>query len=109
MLGHPRFLEFFEAAFIECWRARFGRLDASLGPDRRLTVAAVNVNYLAPVKADDELCIEVSLDRLTRRSIQVRYEAFVGDTQVAEASSRYVSLDSESGRPASLPDSIAED
>ena len=30
MLGHPRFLEFFEAAFIECWRERFGGLDASL-------------------------------------------------------------------------------
>ena len=23
-LAHPRFLEFFEAAFIECWRSRFG-------------------------------------------------------------------------------------
>ena len=31
MLGHPRFLEFFEAAFIECWRDRVGQLDASLG------------------------------------------------------------------------------
>ena len=51
MLGHPRFLEFFEAAFIECWRERFGQLDASLGGDRRLTVAAVNVRYLAPVRA----------------------------------------------------------
>jgi hypothetical protein len=33
MLGHPRYLEFFEAAFIECWRERFGPLDPSLGPD----------------------------------------------------------------------------
>src|SRR4051794_18308425 len=63
MLGHPRFLEFFEAAFIECWRDRFGQLDASLGPERRLTVAAMNVRYLAPVHSDDELRIEVSLDR----------------------------------------------
>jgi acyl-CoA thioesterase FadM/ketosteroid isomerase-like protein len=103
MLGHPRFLEFFEAAFIECWRERFGALDESLGPDRRLTVAAVNVRYLAPVRADDELRIEVALDRIAERSIQVHYDAFVGGTRVAEAGARYVCLDGASGKPASLP------
>jgi acyl-CoA thioesterase FadM/ketosteroid isomerase-like protein len=109
MLGHPRFLEFFEAGFIECWRDRFGQLDASLGPDRRLTVAAVNIRYLAPVRSDDELRIEVALDRLAERSIQVHYDAFVEDALVAEASSRYVCLDTESGEPTSLPDGIAGD
>ena len=108
-LGHPRFLEFFEAAFIECWRGRFGPLNASLGPDRRLTVAAVNVRYFAPVRADEELRIEVALDRLTERSTQVHYEASVGDARVAQASARYVCLDAESGKPASLPDGIAHD
>jgi acyl-CoA thioesterase FadM len=107
MLGHPRYLEFFEAAFIECWRARFGSLDASLGPDRRLTVAAVDVRYLAPVRADDEVQIEVSFDRISERSIQVRYQASVGETPVAEAGSRYVCLDADSGRPAPLPHRIA--
>ena len=104
MLGHPRFLEFFEAAFIECWRDRFGPLDVSLGPDRRLTVAAVNVRYLASVRSDDELRIEVALDRLMGSSIQVHYDAFVEDARVAEATSRYVCLDTESGEPVSLPD-----
>jgi len=104
MLGHPRFLEFFEAAFIECWRERFGPLDATLGPARRLTVAAVSVRYLGPVRADDELRIEVALDRITARSIQVHYDAFVGSTQVAEAGSRYVCLDADSGEPVPLPD-----
>ena len=107
ILGHPRFLEFFEAAFIECWRDRFGKLDQSLGPHRRLTVAAVNVSYLGPVHSDDELRIEVALDRLTAHSIQVHYDAFVEDARVAEASSRYVCLDAVSGEPASLPDGIA--
>jgi YbgC/YbaW family acyl-CoA thioester hydrolase len=102
MLGHPRFLEFFEAAFIECWRERFGQLDSSLGPDRRLTVAAVDVRYLAPVRCDDELRIEVALDRVTERSIQVHYDAFVEDARVAEASSSYVCVDARSGEPASL-------
>jgi acyl-CoA thioesterase FadM/ketosteroid isomerase-like protein len=107
MLGQPGFLEFFEAAFLECWHDRFGQLDASLGPDRRLTVAAVNIRYLAPVRADDELRIEVALDRITERSLQVHYDAFVENARVAEGGSRYVCLDAESGEPASLPDRIA--
>lgn len=107
MLGHPRFLEFFEAAFIECWRDRYGQLDASLGAARRLTVAAVDVRYLSPVRADDELQIEVTLDRITRRTIQVHYDARVGDERVAEAAARYVCLDTKSGRPMALPSEIA--
>jgi uncharacterized protein len=105
-LGHPRILEFFEAAFIECWRARFGRLDTSLGPDRWLTIAAVDVRYVAPVHADDELRVQVTLDRIGQRSIKVHYDAFVGDVQVAAAGSRYVCVDARSGQPAPLPESV---
>jgi acyl-CoA thioesterase FadM/ketosteroid isomerase-like protein len=106
MLGHPRFLEFFEAGLIECWRERVGQLDAVLGPDRRLTIAAVDVRYLGPVRADDELRVEVAIDRLTAGSIQVHYDAFVAGTQVAEASARYVCLDA-AGAPTALPDAVA--
>ena len=109
MLGHPRFLEFFEAAFIECWRNRFGQLDTSLGRDRRLTVAAVNVRYMGPVRSDDELRIEVAFDQLERRAIYVHYDAFVEDARVAEAASRYVCLDARSGQPAPLPDGIGSE
>jgi acyl-CoA thioesterase FadM len=66
----------------------------------------VNVRYLAPVRSDDELRIEVALDRLTERSIQVHYDAFVEDARVAEARSSYVCLDAVSGEPASLPERI---
>jgi acyl-CoA thioesterase FadM/ketosteroid isomerase-like protein len=100
MLGHPRFLEFFEAAFIECWRERFGPLEETLGPDRRLTVAAVNVRYLAPVRADDVLRVEVALDRISERSVQAHYDALVEDERVAEGNSRYAaSMRAPAGRP----------
>jgi YbgC/YbaW family acyl-CoA thioester hydrolase len=106
MLGHPRYLEFFEAAFIECWRERFGALNDSLGLDRRLTVAAVNVRYLAPVRADEELRIEVTLDPFTERSVHVRYEAWVDRTHVAQASSRYVCLDSKTAHRRRFPTAL---
>lgn len=105
-LGHPRFLEFFEAAFVEWWRAGVGSLRESLGRDRRLTVASVQVEYRAPVRLDDELRIEVSLDRITPRSLQLFYEAFVDDLLAAGARVRYVCLDARSGSPAALPDTV---
>jgi acyl-CoA thioesterase FadM len=106
MLGHPRFLEFFEAGFIECWRERFGPVDASLGPARRLTVGAVSVRYLGPVCSDDELRVEVRLDRIGARSVHVHYDAFVADAHVCEATSRYVCVDAVSGMPTALPERI---
>jgi acyl-CoA thioesterase FadM/ketosteroid isomerase-like protein len=109
MLGHPRFLDVFEAAFIECWRDRFGAVDATLGPNRRLTVAAVNVRYLGPVRSDEALRIEVVFDRISQRSIHVHYNAFVDARQVAEAGSHYVCIDAESGSAAALPDEIVDE
>lgn len=108
MLGHPRFLEFFEAAFIECWRERFGAVDASLGSGRSLTVAAVNVRYLLGVRSDDLLRVEVRFDRMTNRSIHVHYDAFVEAVRVAEADSHYVVVNTASGRSDCFPKRIVE-
>jgi len=105
-LGHPRFLEFFEAAFVEWWRARAGGLEESLGPERRLTLATVQVDYLAPVRLDDELKVEVWLARASRCSLQLGYDAFVADVLAARARSRYVCLDASSGAPAAFPDAV---
>jgi uncharacterized protein len=106
ILAHPRLLELLHAGFLECWRERFGPRDASLGPERRLTLAALDVRDLAPVRCGDELRIEVAVDRIIERSIHVHTGAFVGAAVVAEGSSRYVCLDARSGQPTRLPDSV---
>ena len=56
----------------------------------------MNVRYLAAVAPGDELRVEVTLDRLTERSVHVHYAAFAGDARVAEASARYVCIDTTS-------------
>jgi acyl-CoA thioesterase FadM/ketosteroid isomerase-like protein len=106
-LGHPRFLEIFEAAFVEWWRSRAGGLGESLGADRRLTLASVRVDYRAPVRVDDVVRVDVALDRCSPRSLQLHYEAFVEHEPVATAGSRYVCLDAHSGAPAELPTRVA--
>jgi YbgC/YbaW family acyl-CoA thioester hydrolase len=103
-LGHPRFLEHFEAAFIDAWRERFGPLAESLGADRRLTVAAVEVQYRAPVGFDDLLLVDLAFDRAGRSSVLIRYEATVDGRAVAQAGVTYVCLDSAAGAPVELPE-----
>lgn len=80
----PRLLGLFEAALTECRRERLGHLET------------VNVRYLAAVAPGDELRVEVTVDRLTERAVHVRYAAFAGDARVAEASARYVCVDTTS-------------
>ena len=106
-LGHPRFLEFFEAAFIEWWRYRWRSLDESLGPDRRLTLGAIAVDYLGGVRSDEEVRIDVSCDRVGRTSLRMSYAALVDDRTVARADSRYVCVDGVTNRAVSLPGFVA--
>jgi YbgC/YbaW family acyl-CoA thioester hydrolase len=108
MLGHPRLLEFLEAAFVELWRSRLGSLEESLGRDRSLTLRAIAVDYLAPVRVDDSLRVEVSVDRVTGRSLRLNYSSYVDDALVAGARSTYVCLDRASGSPAAWPEHVAD-
>ena len=80
----PRLIGLFEAALTECRRERLGDLET------------VNVRYLAAVDPGDELRVEVTVDRLTERAVQVHYAAFAGDARVAEATARYVCIDTTS-------------
>lgn len=98
-LGHPRFLEFFEAAFIECWRARFGALHEALGANRQLVVTDVNLQIQDGVARDEELQVDVALEDIEEVSIRVHYDASVRGAKVAEGTVRYVCLDIATGRP----------
>ena len=101
VMGHPRVLEVFEAAFVECWRVRVGDVGHILGDTRRLALASVSVDYLAPVVVDAVLEIRVYVDRVTERSLLLFYEALVAGRPVGRARSHYVCVDPESGRPSS--------
>jgi acyl-CoA thioesterase FadM len=103
-LRHPRLLEHFEAAFLDAWRERFGPLSESLGSERRLTVAAVDVQYLASIRLEDLLVVDVAFDRAGRSSVLIHYAATVDGRSAAEARVTYVCLDRAAGTPAELPE-----
>jgi len=63
----------------------------------------VSLQILDGVTVDEQLQIDVALDRIEETSVRVHYDALVRGTQVAEGTVRYVCIDSASGRPTSLP------
>lgn len=108
ILGHPRLLELLEDAFIELWASRLGPLDDTLGPNRRLTLRAIEADVLASIRLDDTLRIELSVDRLTRRALHLRSSACVNGAPVARARSVYICVNPNSGHPAAWPQRAAE-
>lgn len=97
LMGHPRLLELFEAAFIEFWREHFGALRDSLD-GRKLTLAHLDVHYRAPVRVDDLVSVEVFVDGSGSSSISIYCQAGVDEPTAATCRSRYVCVD-----PAGLP------
>ena len=106
-LKPPRALELLEDAVAEWWRARTGGLQARLGDDRCLTPVAIRLDHVAPVCLGDELRVEVSLDGVGSRSVQVHFGVFVGRDLVARAGSTYACLVASTGVPAELPAEFA--
>lgn len=106
VLGHPRLLEVFEAAFIEAWRSRLGPLDASLGRGRRLTLAGLTVSYRRQIPVDSELRIDTCFEKLGRSSFTVAYVARLDGVVAADGRSTYVCIDAQSDSSLELPEAI---
>jgi acyl-CoA thioesterase FadM/ketosteroid isomerase-like protein len=98
VMGHPRLLEVFEAAFIELWREYFGGLTESLD-GRALTLADLQVSYRAPIRVDDVVEVDVFLDAVTSTSVAIHCVARVaGEAPAAVCTSSYVCLGADEAR-----------
>ncbi len=75
--------------------------DLSVNPDKFHVVAAHEIEYLAPVRGEGELTVELRLPKLGTSSLIL--DAMVkgrhGDTVHATSTTRLVRLDPETNRP----------
>jgi acyl-CoA thioester hydrolase len=103
ILHNVRFLLFMERARGELFQALGFRWedDLSVNPDKYHVVAAHDIQYLAPVRGEGELSVEVQPTKLgvTSLVLGARVKAYHGDTVHAEATSRLVRLDAKTQRP----------
>jgi acyl-CoA thioester hydrolase len=103
IVGHPRYLHFFEAALMEMWREVLGPFGET-GID--LTVAEVNVRYFAPTRFDDVLDIAVILRELDTSSAVVRFDVRVQGGLAVRGDTHYVSTGTASGAREPIPEPV---
>lgn len=105
ILHNVRFVLFMERARGELFNALGFRWedDLATNPDKYHVVAAHEIAYLAPVRGEGEVLVEISPIHLGTSSLIL--EAAVrgkhGDTVYAEGKTRLVRLDPETNRPCS--------
>lgn len=103
ILHNVRFLLFMERARGELFQALGFRWEDDLetNPDKFHVVAAHDVKYLAPVRGEGELVVELRPSHLgtTSFGIGARVRAMHGDVVYAEGSTRLVRLDPTTWKP----------
>ncbi len=108
ILHNVRFLLFMERARGELFQALGFRWEDDLGanPDKFHVVAAHEIAYLAPVRGEGELVVELRPSHLGRTSfvIDARVSAKHGDLVHATGKTRLVRLDPSTFKPCAWTD-----
>lgn len=110
ILHNVRFVLFMERARGELFQALGFRWEDDLdkNPDKFHVVAAHEIEYLAPVRGEGELVVELSPSHLGKSSlvIDARVKSRHGDVVHAAGKTRLVRLDHASFKPAPWSDTF---
>jgi YbgC/YbaW family acyl-CoA thioester hydrolase len=108
ILHNVRYLLFMERARGELLQALGFRWEDDLAhnPDKYHVVAAHEIRYVAPVRGEGELSVEIQPTKLGNSSLilTAKVKAYHGDTVHAEATTRLVRLDPKTQQPCSWSD-----
>jgi acyl-CoA thioester hydrolase len=72
-----------------------------------LPVAAYAVNYLLPVRYDDEVRIETIINELPTARIKFAYTCYVGGVEVTRAETTLFFMDAKTRRPIRCPQALS--
>jgi acyl-CoA thioester hydrolase len=106
---NANYLTYFDVAITELWRDAFGSYDEALerwGLD--LVVAESNVRFLAPARFDDELDVDVTVEKLGTTSLTLRFDVRRGSDDIALGRSRYVFIALAGGGKHAIPDDVRD-
>jgi acyl-CoA thioester hydrolase len=108
ILHNVRYLLFIERARGELLNALgfHWQDDLATNPDKFHVIAAHSITYLAPVRGEGEICIELRIPHLGRTSLTLaaRVESPDGATLHAEGTTRLVRLDPSTFKPTAWSD-----
>lgn len=102
---NSNYLMFFDVTITELWREAFGSYDKALeehGVD--LVVGEANVRYFGPARFDDELDIDLTVEKLGTTSMTTRYDVLHDSDHIAQGRLRHVFV--ANGAKREIPDAM---
>jgi acyl-CoA thioester hydrolase len=103
---NAHYLAYADMASFECLNVLFGSHAKLHEQGIDLVVAESNVRYLAACRFDDELAIDVLVERVGQTSLVLRFEMQRASELVAEVTNRYVWIDTQTLKPAAPPEHV---
>ena len=102
---NSRYLEYFDIALVEYWRAAGLYAGAGLAGGPEMHVVKAEVVYRAPILLDELVAIHIRCKRIGRTSLSFAFELHVGDGEDLRATGEevHVHMAEVRGRPAPLP------
>jgi acyl-CoA thioester hydrolase len=86
---------YFDIALVELWRAAFGSYDALREDGSELVVAEASATFRVPARFDDELDIDIGIERLGRTSMVTALTAERDGVTLVEGRLVHVFVDAE--------------
>ena len=108
VVGHPRYLGYFDVAMTEMWRQAIGPWGETVAGGADCVVAESTLRYLAPARFDDVLDIAVAVRRLGNTSMVLGFEARRGEDLLVSAENRYVFVRAGTHEKTPIPDEVRE-
>lgn len=103
---NANFFMYFDVALTELWREAVGPYGDMVAEGVDMVVAEARARFLGPAQFDDELAVEVRIERLGTTSLVTRIGVARDDMAVVEGEMRHVFIDVTSREKTRIPESI---
>jgi acyl-CoA thioester hydrolase len=105
---NAHYFAYFDLAMTELWRAAMGRYDAMIERGIDMVVAEARARFLDSARFDDEIDLEVAVERLGTTGSTTRHRIVRGDEILVEGTLRHVFVDPETLEKTPIPDWLRE-
>ena len=106
VLHHSNYLYYCERSRIELLRSEDLNYNSIMEMGIGLMLVEIKFNYLAPVKFDDILKINIGVEGMRKTSFKMLYSIEVEDKIVCEGYTQHVCVDLKSLRPKKIPERL---
>jgi 4-hydroxybenzoyl-CoA thioesterase len=106
---YPNLVNFLHVAFEDFFAGHVGRPYPEVyGEGIAFPTVHVEMEFLAPVRYGDHVQVAITVEKVGRTSVQVRYDGSVGGRPVFRARNTAVTVDLKAFEPIPVPDWLRE-